>query len=49
MNSKVTTKEEFERPIFWIEVRRLIRWAMRRVEVYTISVFFFAMSDLGEE
>ena len=49
MNSKVTTKEEFERPIFWIEVRRLIRWAMRRVEVFPISDLFFAVSDFGEE
>ena len=48
MNSKVTTTEGFEPPIFWFEVRRLIRWAMRPVEVFPIC-FFFAMSDLGEE
>ena len=38
MNSKVTTTEGFEPPIFWFEVRSLVRWTMRPGDVFANSL-----------
>ena len=45
---KLRSQRDSNTPIFWFEVRGLIRKAMRSVEVFP-DCFFFAMSDSGEE